>query len=492
MRRRFHRRSRTDGVVSQALSMSKMTTAALLIALPAMDLGPLLERQVPPIDKTPELVVVTRNSPTTRYIGPEGSYVGFEQDLVDLFAREMGMKVRMVVRDRLSDIVPTIEHGYAHLAAAGISLTQARQAQVSFSPSYLTVRKAVVYNTDKPRPRNLSDLAFKKVAVLGGSSTAEQLRIEARGVKGLRWKEVPAANIDHLIQDLSEGKLDYVVSDSHAAELARNFYPNIATAFSFGVPEPLAWALAKDAHPKLVLAVHEFFERIRKNGTLHMLLDRHFGHVQRLTQGDVVALLSKRENVLPQYAAAFKEAQEISNIDWRLIAALGFQESHWDPTATSPTGVRGLMMLTSSTADRLGVTDRLDPYQNILAGARYLQMLRQTLPERIPEPDRTWMALASYNVGYGHLEDARTLAQRQRLNPDSWADLKKVLPLLARSDYYTTLKYGFARGGEAVILTENVRNFYDILQRFEEPHRPLLAPPTYTAGVPNASNLALR
>ena len=125
------------------------------------------------------------------------------------------------VRDRLGDILPTLEHGYAHVAAAGISLTQQRQAQASFAPSYLTVRKSVVYNTDQPRPRSLKDLAGKRIKVLAGSSTAEQLRIEARDVPGLRWDEAPTANIDLLLQELSAGKVDYVVSDSHAAELAR-------------------------------------------------------------------------------------------------------------------------------------------------------------------------------------------------------------------------------------------------------------------------------
>jgi membrane-bound lytic murein transglycosylase F len=128
----------------------------------------------------------------------------------------------------------------------------------------------------------------------------------------------------------------------------------------------------------------------------------------------------------------------------------------------------------------MGVTDRLDAKQNILAGARYLKILRDTLPERIPEPDRTWMALAAYNVGYGHLEDARILAQRRGLNADSWIELRKTLPLLARSDYYSTVRRGFARGGEAVILTENIRNYYDILVRYEDPHRPLFSSFTNT------------
>jgi membrane-bound lytic murein transglycosylase F len=476
LKRNRDRRLKHKGEIRSLMSASKLTATALLIALPSFDLGTIIERPVPPFGLADELVVVTRNSPTTRYIGPDGDYVGFEQDLVDLFARETGKPVRVIERDRLGEILPTVQHGLAHLAAAGLSVTPNRQSHVTFGPPYLTVQKAVVYNTDKPRPRNLNNLIGKRVAVLAGSSSADQLRFAARNFRGLHWEETPAASVDRLLELLSLGKLDYVVSDSHFVELARNFYPNIATAFTFGVPEPLAWAMPKDAEPELRQQVHEFFDRISANGTLRVLIDRHFGHVKRLDQGDIVAFLARRETVLPRYIDLFQQAQELTAIDWRLLAALGFQESHWNPIATSPTGVRGLMMLTAITADRMGVTNRLDPQQNILAGARYLQMLKEELPERILEPDRTWIALAAYNVGYGHVEDARIIAQRQGLNPDSWADLKKTLPLLARSDYYKTVKRGFARGGEAVILTENVRNYYDILQRFEDSYRPLFGP----------------
>jgi membrane-bound lytic murein transglycosylase F len=131
------------------------------------------------------------------------------------------------------------------------------------------------------------------------------------------------------------------------------------------------------------------------------------------------------------------------------------------------------MMLTADTADRMGVDNRLDPKQCIPAGARYLVAIRDMIPARISEPDRTWLALAAYNVGYGHLEDARILTQRQKLNPDAWADLKKVLPLLSKSEYHSTLKHGYARGGEPVIFTENVRTYYDILVKFEKPYKPV-------------------
>lgn len=460
-------------------SAPKLALAAALIVLPSCDPGRLIERPVLPFGTSDELIVVSRNSPTTRFLGPDGDYIGFEQDLVELFARETGTRVRVIERSRFSDILPTLKRRFAHIAAAGISVTRERKADFSFGPAYMTVAKAVAYNTDRRRPRDLTDLVGKRVAAIHGSTSAQQLREEARTIPGLVWEEVHAADVDQLLEELSAGEIDYVVSDSHVIELARNFYPNVAIGLTIGAPESLAWAMPKDAEPALTGKVHEFFGNIARNGTLRILIDRYFGHVKRLDQGDIVAFLERREVRLPQYAAMFKEAQELTGIDWRLLAALGFQESHWDPVATSPTGVRGLMMLTSATADRLGVTDRLDPYQNIIAGARYLVMLKDSLPPRIPEPDRTWMTLAAYNVGLGHVEDARILTQRRGLNPDSWVNLRKTLPLLSRSEYYTTLKRGFARGGEAVILTENVRNYFDILLRYEEPHRPLF--PIFTA-----------
>ena len=150
------------------------------------------------------------------------------------------------------------------------------------------------------------------------------------------------------------------------------------------------------------------------------------------------------------------------------------QESQWDPSAQSETGVRGIMQITEDTARRLGITDLLDPAQNVLGAARYLHDLKDKLPERIHEPDRTWLALAAYNIGLGHLEDARILAQKQKLNPDLWSDVKKVLPLLANPEYYEEAKLGYARGGMPVAFVDRVRGYYDVLLAQEPPHKPRL------------------
>jgi membrane-bound lytic murein transglycosylase F len=270
--------------------------------------------------------------------------------------------------------------------------------------------------------------------------------------------------------------VDYVVTDAHTLNIERKLYPNLARAFPIGDPEPIAWAFPRGGDPYVVARAEEFFLRIIYDGTMRRLIERYYGHVGRLDYLDVARYLEAIRTLLPDHRASFQEAQELTGIDWRLIAALGFQESHWNPNSVSPTGVRGLMMLTAETADRMRVGNRLDAHESILAGARYLQELRDTLPSRVQEPDRTWLALAAYNLGLGHVEDARVLAKRQGLNPNLWVDVKRVLPLLSRYEYFSTLKRGFCRGSEGLALTENIRNYYDILSRYEPPHAPGLMP----------------
>lgn len=428
-----------------------------------------------PARETGELVVVTRNGPTTYYEDADGNPVGLEHDLVQLFSDELGLRVRWIVVP-FPEILPTLTSGQAHLAAAGLTITDQRKKHVLFGPAYQTVREQLVYRSDAPRPKSLADVVGKRLQVVAGSSYVESLRRAQRKYPGLAWEEVPDHDSEELLRRVAEGEIDYAVADSHIVLLAQRYHPRLAVAFDLGPPEELAWAFAKDGDAWLYRKAVEFFARIRRDGTLARLLDRYYGHIERLEAADVIEFLARMNRVLPRYRALFQQAQEITGIDWRLLAALGYQESKWDPLATSPTNVRGIMMLTEQTADHMGVTDRLDPAQSILAGAKYLLSLKEALPARVPEPDRTWMALAAYNVGMGHLEDARILAQRQGLNPDSWADLKKTLPLLARAQWHGTVKHGYARGGEAVILTENIRTYYDILLKFQPAYKPPLSP----------------
>jgi membrane-bound lytic murein transglycosylase F len=254
----------------------------------------------------------------------------------------------------------------------------------------------------------------------------------------------------------------------------RNVYPDLAVAFDIGETQQIVWALPPRSSKTLRKALVGFVDQARKDGTIKRIYERYFGHVRRLDSSDILGIMQRRPQRLPPVRQHFHEAQTLTGIDWRLLAAIGYQESQWNPLATSQTGVRGLMMLTGQTADRMGVTNRLDPRQSILGGARYLALMKDSLPARISEPDRTWLALAAYNQGQGHLEDARRIAQARGGSPDSWADVKEALPYLSRGTYAKAMKYGFARGGEALHFAENIRCYYDILLRLEPAYNPLL------------------
>lgn len=448
-----------------------MRLIVLLIFLLGLESCSFSEPPLPPVRENHELVVMTRNSPTTYYEDANGNYAGLEHDLAIMFAKELGVNVRFVVATELGKIIPSLTKKQVHLVAAGLTATPDREKIIRFGPPYQTIQQQVVYNNLHMAPRSIRDLIEKKIEIVAGSSHAERLKQVKKQFPKLKWHEITDVEIEELLEKVASGEVDYSVADSHLVSVVQNFFPGMGVAFNLGKPEQLAWAFPKGVDPYLFDKATAFFTRIQQDGTLRRLLDRYYGHIDRLNRIDVVAFLEKTNSTLPDYLKLFQQAQEITGIDWRLIAALGYQESHWDPLATSPTGVRGLMMLTGDTADHLGVNNRLDPKESILAGARYLLTLKETLPDRILEPDRTWIALAAYNNGMGHLEDARILAQRIKLNPDSWTDMKKALPLLSKASYNATLKHGYARGGEAVIFVENIRTYNDILMKFGQPYK---------------------
>ncbi len=451
------------------------------------------ERPVLPFNASKELVVLTRHSPTTRYVSPTGQFSGVENDLVEMFAKELGVKVRFLDKHSLSAILPKLRHHHAHFAAAGLTASPETRGEFNLAPAYQRVQQVVAYNTEGSKPQSIRDLTGRKVAVLKGSRAATVMKQLKRLFPALRWTEADTGEIHDLLGRLADGHLEVVIADAHAVDVARNFFPNLQRAFALGEPEPLVWVFPKKGEQELYLRATAFFTRIDRDGTLKRVLDQYYGHLQRMGSVDIEDLIEKIQTVLPRYRAHFQNAAEITGLDWRMIAAIGFQESHWDPLATSPTGVRGIMMLTEETADHLGITDRLDPKQSIEAGARYFAGLKDRLSGSIQEPDRTYLALAAYNLGLGHLEDARVQAQRMKLNPNLWVDVKKALPLIALPEHYVNLKYGFARGGEAVILTENIRNYYDVLGRFQPPHTPgyqlpaeLRSPSSWRRNLPGA------
>jgi membrane-bound lytic murein transglycosylase F len=424
----------------------------------------------PPPEQSGELVVVTRNSPTTYFLDADGKPSGFEFDLVNRFAEARGWTVRFVLAESMAQLLETVAQGQAHIAA-GLTASDELRRTLRFGPTYGQVKEWVICSPNIKTPRRIEDLPGLRVEVVASASHVDHLKAYQRRLPELKWVEMAVPGSEELLERVDIGLADCTVSDSDSLDVARNFHPTLREAFVLASAQPQAWVVGRGMSAAFSRQMAAFFQGLEKEHVLPLLRERYFGHVTRLNEADVLGILEKRGTLLRQLKPHLQAAQRETGLDWRLLAAVAYQESQWDAEAVSFTGVRGLMMLTEATADHLGVKNRLDPGENILGGARYIVQLKQALPEQIAEPDRTWLALAAYNIGDGHLQDARALARRLGKNPDSWADMKAVLPLLSRREYAGKLKYGYARGGEARAMAENVRIYFDILARYEKPYR---------------------
>jgi membrane-bound lytic murein transglycosylase F len=409
-----------------------------------------------------EINVLTRKGPTTYYEGADG-LTGLEYDLVMLFAKRLKVKVNFILPDTFDQILKDISNNRADIAAAGLTITTQRKKNMRFSPSYQSITEQIIYRSGKKRPKTIADISSGILEIVKGTSHLDTLlHLQSKHPK-LNWNINNELNTDGLLYLVNEGLIDYTISDSHQANLLKRFYPNLYTAFDITKPRQLAWALPHIEDNSLYDEVSQFFKQIKKDKTLQHLLEKHYGNTNNLNYVGNCTFRLHMESRLPKYINLFKTEAKKHNIDWRLLAAIGYQESHWRTDTTSPTGVKGLMMLTSSTARQVGVKDRTDPAQSIIGGALYFKQRLKKIPARIQEPDRTWFALASYNVGFGHLEDARILTQKRKGNPDKWLDVKQALPLLSQKKWYQQTRHGYARGKEPVRYVENIRSYYDLL-----------------------------
>ena len=432
-------------------------------------------KPVPPLAQSGELVVLTVNGPATYFEDAQGLPSGFEYDLVSLFAKELGVKPAFVLAPNSAHLDAALRAGQAHFAAAALARHFDFPGGLAWGPAYFTTQHQIVGRTGTGKPKSIADIAGKRIGVVE-ESVADYLLSDPVKLTVPLERLPPGTEITVLLERVEQGSLDYALVESNRFTLARKFFPQLEVAFALGKPVEYAWLVSPVDKKRILEAAKPFFERIVKDGTLKRLVDRYYGHAARISPADSNKLLELIATQLQRLRPHFEEGEQASGLDWRLIAAIAYQESHWDAAAVSPTGVRGIMMLTEETANRLKVKDRLDPRESVLGGARYLALLKEQLPPRLGEPDRTFLALAAYNLGVGHMEDARVLAQRAGLNPDKWQDVRQVIGKLTDPEAFQTLKHGFARGYEALQFVDNVRNYYDILAR-AEPREVAPSPP---------------
>ena len=415
------------------------------------------ENRIAAIKERGELRVSTVQSPLTYTTVNDKDY-GLDYELAQQFADYLGVKLKVTVRQNISQLFDDLDHGDADMLAAGLVYNSERVKSYQAGPTYYSVSQQLVYRVGSMRPRNLSNVTADQLTIAPGQVVISDLQnLQAQKYPDLSWTVDEKRSSADLMQAVIDGKLDYTIADSVAIGLFQRVHPELAVALDVTDEQPVTWFSLQDDDNTLSAAMLDFFNNMNEDGTLARLEEKYLGHGDDFDYVDTRSFLRAVDSVLPDLQPLFEKYA--SEIDWKLLAAISYHDSHWDPLATSPTGVRGLMMLTKNTAQSLGLSDRTDAEQSISGGMRYIQDMMSKVPDSVPQDEKIWFALAAYNMGYAHMLDARALTAKQKGNPDSWADVKQRLPLLSQKPWYSKLTYGYARGHEAYAYVENIRKY---------------------------------
>ena len=403
--------------------------------------------------ETGKLRVLITDEPDSQYIFDKQHY-GFEYEILNTFAESIGAELELEVVP-YGELFTRLDNGVADIAVGGILDSSFVRRVSTPTIAWYQAQTTVVYQRGTKRPKKVEDLAGESVL-----TSARYYEIDE--LKALNLKDDHRSEYD-LLSAVALGKERYALSTNYRARNARHYLPELNR--SFILPETLGvvWALPKRHDVKLMNAVNQFLEEILRDKLPETLAENYFKLPKRLHTYDALAIHKGIQSVLPNFEYAFRKAARQGDIDWQLLAAIAYQESHWSNDAESPTGVRGIMQLTNKTAEFLGIEDRLDMSKSIGAASRYLLFLKSRIPESVKEPDRTWFAVAAYNRGLQHILFAYKKARQDGLaDPQKWSTINGLLPML----------YGepSARGVQTQKYVERVQIFTDIL-RFYDLHQ---------------------
>ncbi|MYI62786.1 MAG: transporter substrate-binding domain-containing protein [Gemmatimonadetes bacterium] len=414
---------------------------------------------LPDLKERRRLRMITRNNAMTYFIH-RGRQVGFEYELIKEFADRHGLRLDIVIPDSHADLLPYLNEGKGDIVAAAMTITEERRAQAAFALLYNEVDELVVVRAEEDSISSLEDLAGRTVHVRQSSSFYTTLIALADSIEGLQVAPLPDdLETEDILAGVEEGRYDITLCDSNLLDVELAYGRQLKAAFSIK-PTVLGWAVRED-NPALLAALNRYVQEEKGGLFFNMMKKRYFKNKRTITRAkdslrvDLSGRLSPYDELVKKYARQYGQ-------DWRLITAQMYQESKFDPQATSWVGARGLMQIMPVTGRELGFTDLHDPEKNIHAGVKYLSQLVNRFDPKIPVDERMRFALAAYNVGYGHVLDARRLAREKGWNSDKWfGHVEQAMRLLAKPVYHKRARYGFCRCGQPVHYVGNIQNMYD-------------------------------
>ncbi len=411
------------------------------------------------LKKRGRLRMITRNNALTYFIH-RGMQVGYEYELLKEFARRNDLRLEIVIPDDHAKLLDYLNEGKGDVVAAAMTINEDRSAMAEFTTPYNEVDEVVVVRSEEEDIYGFGDLAGRTVHVRGSSSFLAPLRAAADSVEGLEIVELPGdVETEEIMLAVEDGTYDVTIADSNLLEVEQAYGHDLKAAFSIG-PASLGWAVRED-NPALLAALNQYISQEKRGLFFNLMRKKYFENIRTIAKSkdslrvDLSGQLSPYDDHVKRFAGHYGQ-------DWRLITAQMYQESRFDPDAVSWVGAQGLMQVMPATGEQMGFTELHDPEEGIHAGVKYMDHLLGRFDPKLPMETRVHFALASYNVGYGHLLDARRLARQKGWDANRWfGHVEEAMLLLSRPEYYSRARYGFCRGGQPVHYVENIQQYYD-------------------------------
>jgi membrane-bound lytic murein transglycosylase F len=450
------------------LSTSAVACELPPIPAPGADLTPAASSSPPQVGvaavkKRGSLRLLTRNNATSYFVW-HGRMLGFDYELGERFASWLGVSLEVVVPPNWGDVLPMLADGKGDVAAAGLTITPEREKEVRFAKPYTLTHMRVVWGKGEHKISTPEDLAGKPVHVRMNSAYYRRL-VELNGVFEAGRKrpidivlESEGLETEQILEEVAAGRIPYTLCDVNICQENKSYLPELVVGPRMSDPMPLAWAVNLKA-VDLAFEIDKFMEEMRKNGELPKLLSRFYENPRRRAR-EQPHHGTKRGLPISPFDTIFETVAGHNGVDWRLLAAIAFEESGFDAKNEAWNGGEGLFGMLPATGRELGASDLKDPKAATTAAAVYLNRLGAQFASVTNDGDRQRLALAAFACGAGHVSDARLVATRHKLDPDQWVNVAASLRLLSRAEYAGKAEYGYVRGSEVAGYVDRVWGLY--------------------------------
>jgi len=439
---------------------------------------------LPEIRERDKLIAITGYSPTSYFIY-HGQPMGYEYELLQMLSEHLNIPVEIKLARDIDDMIGMLEKGDGDIIAYGLTITAERREHVAFTEPLNVTRQVLVqrkpgdwrnmmlHQIERELIRSAIDLAEKTVYVRKGSAYVTRLQNLSREIGGeIKIVEAPGdVTTEELIAQVADGTIEYTVSDENIAKINAAYFRNIDIETPVSLPQQTAWAV-RHSSPELLDALNEWLIEAQDNLDYYVIYNKYYENRRAFSARFGSEYFPITGGSISPYDDIIREEAERLDWDWRLLAALIYQESQFRPRAQSWAGAIGLMQLMPRTAREFGAANPYDPEENIRAGVSFLVWLEEYWREYIiDENERLKFVLASYNVGQGHVQDARRLASIYDGDPDIWhSNVERFMLKKSNPEYYNAdvVNFGYATGIEPVRYVESIFDLYEHYKRFVE------------------------